>query len=72
MDQNRLKTVKPLGIYQINIWGMNKRMVATGNKTGILYEFLDCTDLKRQSLHYPASKVKLVYDGNCSAPSIEE
>lgn len=56
--------VKQMGIYEVVVWGRSMRLIATGNCIGILHEFLDCTDLKRQPLYYPETDVKLIYDGN--------
>lgn len=64
--------IKPLGIYSVKVWGKTLRLIPTGNQVGVLYEFKDCTDLKRDPLHYPEENVKLIYDGNCSAPDVDE
>lgn len=64
--------IKPLAIYEVKRWYVKLRLIATGKRKGLLHEFLDCRDLKRDCLYYPEPDVKLLYDGNSSCPSIED
>ena len=64
--------IEPLGIYEAQKWSVKFRLIPTGNKDGLLYEFYDCTDLKRAPLHFYEKEVKLKYNGNITAPSIDD
>ena len=58
-------TIRAMGIYQTKNENARLRLVATGEKRGLLWEFMNCRDLKLPKLYYPANAVTIVYRGNC-------
>lgn len=53
-----------LAVYRVRKWAKVFRLMWNGKRNGRLFEFIDLTDLKRESLLFSLSDVEMIYDGN--------